>query len=540
MLARLGPSASTPSGVGGQKGLEGLLCNAVEHAMLLPLLPRWALQQADEPHSLFAALLAVAVREGGDAARSPTARFALRHLAGLLCHAALECRLEASLQGRPLAPEAITEPSLPAWGIAARLYRCVVRAFADRGKPHALRLLLMRCVKLAVHAEAARLQQSVAIHRHQALGECISQRLLRECGLVRQLVATLDRTHDDEAASAKKGGVDAIAPGGAGYVDLLLGALDTLPVVTWGVSHPPPAFEATWLKLLRRAGTPPLRPLVCGLFNWFAEAPAQFDHAAAVARWLSTGVDDGSSGSADEPPPRVSAEPYAWGHPQASTIQVARVARLILALVPSCEPPLQVAALDRLGALLDGSILNRSRCAEVRLLHQMLRLLATPLSEAGQVALLRALTPLASHSVSVSELKLLFSLLARPPPTAIGSAHHAQEGGSGGGGGGSSSSSGGSSSNSGGGLHSQLLTIISSMLRQHGPAASFLFDGIHSGLIVPPLPRLPPSGYAFCAWLRVDGFLHPPRHQRAGRPPRRPRRQTPPPPPLPATCRSSS
>ena len=45
-----------------------------------------------------------------------------------------------------------------------------------------LRLLLMRCVKLAVHAEAARLPQSVAIHRHQALGECISQRLLRGVG----------------------------------------------------------------------------------------------------------------------------------------------------------------------------------------------------------------------------------------------------------------------------------------------------------------------------------------------------------------------
>ncbi len=32
-----------------------------------------------------------------------------------------------------------------------------------------------------------------------------------------------------------------------------------------------------------------------------------------------------------------------------------------------------------------------------------------------QRALLRSLTPLASHSVSVAELKLLFSLLARQP-----------------------------------------------------------------------------------------------------------------------------
>ena len=43
----------------------------------------------------------------------------------------------------------------------------------------------------------------------------------------------------------------------------------------------------------------------------------------------------------------------------------------------------------------------------------MLQLLTTPLSSAVHSALLRALTPLASHSVSVSELKLLFSLLAK-------------------------------------------------------------------------------------------------------------------------------
>ena len=45
------------------------------------------------------------------------------------------------------------------------------------------------------------------------------------------------------------------------------------------------------------------------------------------------------------------------------------------------------------------------------------------------------------------------------------------------------------------------------MLQQQGPAASFVLDGCQSGLLLSPLPKLPTGGYAFCAWVRVDGFV---------------------------------
>ena len=53
----------------------------------------------------------------------------------------------------------------------------------------------------------------------------------------------------------------------------------------------------------------------------------------------------------------------------ASTVQVPEVASLLLSLLPHCAPPLQLQLLTRLGRLLHASVLNRSRCCEVKLLR---------------------------------------------------------------------------------------------------------------------------------------------------------------------------
>lgn len=98
------------------------------------------------------------------------------------------------------------------------------------------------------------------------------------------------------------------------------------------------------------------------------------------------------------------------------------------------------------------------------------------LSPPVRSALLRALTPLASHSVSVSELKLLFSLLAQQHVDASDC------------------------------MLAELLTTISSMLQQQGPAGSFLLDGHNSGIQLPPIPKFSQTGYTFYTWLRVDSF----------------------------------
>ncbi|KAL3896474.1 MAG: hypothetical protein SGPRY_013265 [Prymnesium sp.] len=143
--------------------------------------------------------------------------------------------------------------------------------------------------------------------------------------------------------------------------------------------------------------------------------------------------------------------------------------------------------LDRLGALMHASVLNKSRCSEARMIWRMLQLLSTDhpatahlspphLSPPVRSALLRALTPLASHSVSVSELKLLFSLLAQQHVDASDC------------------------------MLAELLTTISSMLQQQGPAGSFLLDGHNSGIQLPPIPKFSQTGYTFYTWLRVDSF----------------------------------
>ena len=103
-------------------------------------------------------------------------------------------------------------------------------------------------------------------------------------------------------------------------------------------------------------------------------------------------------------------------------------------------------------------MLNRSRCAAIRLGQRVLQELAAPRGEALQPALLSTLAPLASHSVSVAELKLLFGLLAQRPAD-----RHPLH-------------------------HTELLGALSRMLRQAGPAAYFVCDGRASAVDVPPVP----------------------------------------------------
>ena len=444
-------------------GLDGLICYACEHAMAIPLLSRWALQQMDGPSSLFAALVELLNTTDSEATADtpgPIARFALRHVVGLLCHAALECRLEGELQGQLVSSDNISS-SLPAWGIGVRLFQRFVGLFQPRvGYPRALRALLLDGIDRLVHREAAALQERSSprmMSPQQALGESFSQRLLRECGVWNHLVSALDA---EAALSARS------------FVTLLLHLLHVLPVLTWGAPQAQAAFNAAvgpekMLSLLMRAGSPTGLPVISALFNWFAGVLPRVDHRKASE------VPLGTAWSSDQG--------TAWLSPHQSTVLVGDVARLLLALLPHAEEHLQLDLLQRLGSLLDASILNRSRCAELRLLRQMLQLLSTQLSAETQRALLRALTPLASHSVSVSELKLLFSLLAQQPTEEA----------------------------SGDTLHAELLSTIGSMLRQHGPAASFIFDGHNSGLLLPPLPKLPTSGYTFCVWLRVDSLMPP-------------------------------
>ena len=436
-------------------GLRATVCNACAMALALPQLARWALQQMDGSSSLFAALIGMVCEAGAETGQM--ARFALRQVVVLLRHAALECRLEGELQGLLVTSDSISS-YMPAWAIGVRLFSSFAGLLAPSlDQPRELRGLLLDSIERLVHSEAAALQQgaSTLIHPQQAIGESFSQRLLRECGIWTHILAALDAEAELSAPS---------------FVEMLLHVLDMLPVLTWGGAHAQSAFMSAighekMLQLLLRAGAPTDVSVVARLFNWFAGAAAQVDHCSAAAVPLGT---------------RLDAEAFAWSVPGASIVQMADVAQLLLVLLPHMEEPLQLDLLQRLGTLLEASILNRSRCSALRLLRQMLQLLSTPLSDATQRALLRALTPLASHSVSVSELKLLFGLLAQQP-----------------------------SEDGAGMLHNELLATIASMLRQHGPAASFIFDGHHSGLILPPLARLPPGGYTFCAWLYVDTFLPP-------------------------------
>ena len=232
-------------------------------------------------------------------------------------------------------------------------------------------------------------------------------------------------------------------------------------MLTWGGGGSAALFvsvpQEELLALLLRAGTPVDTAIVSRAFNWLASCPSQLEFTEGRATLTTS----------------------AWASPRSATVQVGEVGRLLLALLPHCAVDLQLALLGRLGRLLEASILNRSRCSELRLLRTMLELLGTPLADTVQKALLGALTPLASHSVSVSELKLLFSLLASQPTEGSGL------------------------------LHAELLATISSMLRQAGPSACFLFDGGRSGLVLPPLPKLSPNGYTFYAWVRVDSFAPP-------------------------------
>ena len=255
-------------------------------------------------------------------------------------------------------------------------------------------------------------------------------------------------------------------------------------MLTWGAPQAQAAFMSAvghekMLELLLRAGSPVPLPLVSSLFNWFACCPAQMrfvgggaaaGRPSAADAGAAAGAAAGGSWSADE---------SAWESPLLATVQMGEVGGMLVGVLPHCTVEVQLALLQRLEKLLTSSVLNRSRCSELRLLRQMLQQLATPLTCEIQIALLHALTPLASHSVSVSELKLLFRLLAQQP--AEGSTL----------------------------LHAELLAIVSSMLRQHGPAAFFLFDGHNSGLALPALPKLSQGGYTFYAWVRVESFFAP-------------------------------
>ena len=381
-------------------------------------------------------------------------RFALHHVLALLCHAALECRLEGELQGQlAVAEQSMAVESVSAWSLAVELFSSFVRLIASTvdGGSHALRLMALQGTTALIHQEALQLQ-CCAIHPHQPLSESLAQRLLRECGLFAAIGSLLDAEQ---------------APGdmaSESYAQTLSQVLAALPMLTWGSPQAQAAFLAVLsqerlAELLQRAGTPPDLPLVSRVFNWFAGTPSQMDHEQIVQRGGQL------------------VHATAWAAPQLATVHAAEVAKLLLLLLKSCEEPLQLLLLQQIGQLLEASILNRTRCSEIRLLRRMLQLLTVELSATVKLALLRALTPLASHSVSVSELKLLFSLLA----------HQRTEDGA-------------------STLHLELLGTIQSMLRQHGPAASFIFDGHHSGLVLPVLPRLPPAGYSFCAWIRVDSF----------------------------------
>ena len=484
---------STVSARALQLELNSMICQACEVALAVPLLSRWALQQMDGNGSLFAALVdllrACATQPDQPEAilvPSQLARFALRHVVTLLRDAALECRLEGEMQGEARPVDAQSD-TLPAWAIAVRLYSAYVALLMPSAPaPPALRALLLDGLAVLVHAEAASLRAGAAhaAHPQEAIGAALSQRLLRECGVLGALTAALD-------AEAVLSGVR--------FVALLEHVLQVLPALTWGTPPAQGAFFAAvgherMLQLLRRAGTPTGTPIVMHLFNWFAGSPAQVEHSRLARLPPVARANVADSGAA-------------WDMPAQSVVQVGEVARLLLMLLPHIEVATQCALLERLGALLDASILNRSRCAALRLLREMLQLLAAPLGEPTQRALLRALTPLASHSVSVSELKLLFSLLAQQPTILAEDAEGTCDAGDD-----DNVATAAASAAAGAGqnvLHAELLSTIASMLRQHGPAASFLFDGHSSGLVLPPLPKLPTTGYTFCAWVRIDSLLPP-------------------------------
>ena len=342
----------------------------------------------------------------------------LELLAGLMRDAALECVAEAEQES-----EQEAGAGGRAWAHGRELYQAYLRLLSVRHASSTLRHLLMHGVAVAVRLEQSVLwpsQQRCALLQPQhELAEPLSRRLLRECGAFSQLASMLHAQ-----------------PRGGTCLALCLQALRTLPLLTWGSPHAVAAFAAAvgfdqlLLLLLHACDDAPPPVMVALLFNWLAAAPAQLDTVAppplpalappgvampaamptAAANGAANADADANAASADADAD-ADAAGGAWAEPDASTVQVAEVASLLLALLPYCAAALQLRLLGKIGLLLKSSVLNRSLCCEVQIPRKLLQLLASVEGQLESERLQGAVLKVFRHLATYYSLLTTYCLL---------------------------------------------------------------------------------------------------------------------------------
>ncbi|CAH1393721.1 unnamed protein product [Nezara viridula] len=157
-------------------------------------------------------------------------------------------------------------------------------------------------------------------------------------------------------------------------------------------------------------------------------------------------------------------------------IQEADNIKYMLELLDHCQPNLQAEIWSVFIAILRKSVRNLQACTEVGLIEHVLHRL--PLADAVVADLLiDMLGVLASYSITVKELKLLFGSMKATNGKWVSPRHS-----------------------------TKLLSVIRQMPHRNGPDVFFSFPGKKgSALVLPPLARWPyENGFTFTTWFRLD------------------------------------
>ncbi|XP_071786935.1 neurobeachin-like isoform X3 [Asterias amurensis] len=146
----------------------------------------------------------------------------------------------------------------------------------------------------------------------------------------------------------------------------------------------------------------------------------------------------------------------------------------LLELIDHCEEKLQAEIWSMFIAILRKSLLNLQACTEVSLIQKLVNKLQS-CNEMLSDLLMEILGVIASYSISVKELKLIFSFLkgdsGRWPQYSV-----------------------------------KLLQVLKQIPRKHGPDVFFSFSGKNGAAIaMPPMARWPyQNGFTFTTWFRLD------------------------------------
>ncbi|XP_038055558.1 neurobeachin-like isoform X2 [Patiria miniata] len=146
----------------------------------------------------------------------------------------------------------------------------------------------------------------------------------------------------------------------------------------------------------------------------------------------------------------------------------------LLELIDHCEEKLQAEIWSMFVAILRKSVLNLQACTEVSLITKLVNKLQS-CNEMLSDLLMEILGVIASYSISVKELKLIFSFLKGD--TGLWPRYSVK-----------------------------LLQVLKQIPRKHGPDVFFSFSGKNGAAIaMPPMARWPyQNGFTFTTWFRLD------------------------------------